>query len=1362
MKAGRSTEPSALSVTVRVADGLVTAFLTDGRSVGRHGVGPVAPDPLGSLVARPAGPSPLDAAGRAALYRQLLPGPVGEYLRRSPARPVNLLVDDTLDAVPWEALGADDDRLGLRHSLSRYLAAADEETEAAEAPAGAAEPVARLRVLRVSADVAPGGWHPAAGPASTPGPIDWQALSPAGLGTAGLLAALEHHDVVLLDFPGAPAVLHDGLGSVAPRGDRRRLRLLVLVGEDPAAPQWEPVRRRALHRQLTALGIASLEATCDAGSGAATRDAALDVLVARLAEGQRIGEAVRSARAALASPDAAATLRLYGPADVAIVQPEPRAGPTAGDDLRQVTAISFDLVDSTRWLQRLGGERYAELLASFHDRCTAIVRRHGGSCDDPQGDDGLMAYFGYPLAIEKAAERAVAAALEITEAVATLNLLVRCGVATGRVAVKAGTPVGVSIHLAARLQSAATPGTVLVADSTHALVAHRFELAPRAEPLALKGIEGPQPVFQAVRDRSLQADDAVPAQTPFVGREAELATLTDLWAVARSGQARVALVTGEAGIGKSRLVREFRRLLTRHGTEALQCHCQPDSSASAYHALTEALRRHLRLADGDDAEHQLQAIERGLPAGMSAPQAVPVLASLLTVPYEARYPRLGGTPDILRQRIQATLLDWFRCQSQGRPMCLVFEDIQWIDPSTRELLGLLLGHAATLPMLVLFTLRSDPNPPWWPELVHETLDLKGLAPAAARWMVQQACGDGALPTPLVNLLAARADGVPLFLEESARMAVELGRHADPAAAAPLEVPATLQDLLMARLDRLGPAKAVAQVAAVLGREFPAALLDSVLASEAAPVLAGDPLALLDSLERSGLVAAQGRIGDRRYAFKHALVRDIAYQSLWERDRRRLHHGVASVLQTRYPELTARQPELLAHHQTEAGLHAQALAQWEVAARRAASRSAHDESISHLLRALDLLDDLQDDAQRDATELRLQLLLASRCIATDGYGAERVERVYLRAAQLCDRIGDPGARLKVELGLQGVHLMRADFGSALDLARRAQGLAERAGDAMSQLQALWAEGMALWHQGDLPAAVELMDRCLEHYHPRLHRPGAVQDPGVMCLCYSAWGQWELGRPDEALRRIERVLELARELDHKFSLGEAYGFAACVHHFRGETDAALDWADRAVAVCEDGGFPVWLAHGHLIRGRLRCERGRLQDGMAEMREGYAMWLATGAVVTRPLYLTFQAEGLALAGDPDAAMPLLEQALQTARQNGERYHEAEVRRMIGETCLLRGHRRGEDGSAEAEHWLLGAHDLARHQRKASFALRSAIGLARLWSQQGRDREAAQLLAQALADVPEGRDTRDPAEARRLLHGLGGVPVDAMGALR
>ncbi len=1233
-------------------------------------------------------------AGRPLPAAELLGTDLAERLAGSVARMLNVQFDATLDGIAWEQLGVGDSCLAARFAMGRQIIG---EEEADPPPRGVLADA--LAVARV---------HDGAARAAS----NLSTVALAGLPQADARAALAlPHVLVLEGVPLARLVDQELLG--------RRECLLVVPG-----PQLPAHLSAALD-----LGAAVLVL----GRGQAPDHAMLDTVLLQLGGGASVGEALRALHRHAGSEPVDA--RLYGDPGMRFVRLQ---APTS---LRQVTSLSFDLVGSTTLLQTLGNEGYADMLVRLYALCTDAVRRHGGQPDEYQGDDGIMCYFGHPSAVEGAPEHAVRAGLDITRIVAELGVSVRVGISTGPVAIKAGHPVGLSIHLAARLQNAAQPRTVLISEETRQLVAHAFELQPLPGPLALKGILQPVSGFLVLGprgDATAHRLERASWLTPLVGRQEELARLRACFLRARDGGSRLAVVRGDAGVGKSRLVREFRHQLVQSGVKVLECRCRADASASPYLALAEALRRWLGVGADEVPRDALDRLAAALPEKARRGEALQLLASFLGLaPQPAR-----SSPASVRQRLQALLLDWFGAFAGDRASCLVVEDWHWVDPSMREFVEHLAARRDGPGLLVVLTTRGEPASAPAAPGSFELLELAGLPPDAARQLVGLVCGDAALPARLVRMLAARGDGVPLFLEEATRMALELGADRLDTDVAALEVvPTSLQDLLMARLDGLGDAKAVAQVAAVVGREFTLSLLAALLESGGFATDAATVTERLATLVESGLVRSHG---GGRYAFKHALVRDAAYASLWTSHRLTLHARVVTLLKERWPELAAAQPELLALHQTEAGQHREALAQWELAASNATARSAELEAISHLRRALAVLARIDADAERDRMALRLQLLLAARLIATEGYGAEAVLQAYREAERLCDRIGDDTTRFKVEMGLEAYRFMRADFDLALEHGRRAAAIAARTNDSKQRLQAHWGLACTLFHQGELRATMREMESALALYSPAMHRMFGVQDPGIMCLAYSSWGLWERGRPDAALARINQAAAIAREFEHKFSQAVALAYGVSVELLRGETEAALHRADACIRVCEEAGFPVWLAITRCMRGRLLCEQGRFEVGLGEMRAGYALWLSTGAMVSRPLYLALQAEGLMLAGQLDEAAACVEDGLSIIARYGERQLEAELRRLRGELAWQRG------DSARAEASLKAAYAGAIRQHRLGFALRSATTLARLWAADGRRDQARSLLAPLVGRWSEGRGTRDVRAALAVCESL------------
>jgi class 3 adenylate cyclase/predicted ATPase len=1294
-----------------------------------------------------ASPSLREAGARAMAH--LLPQGIAQLLRDAPGGPLNLQLDPSLAWVPWELLWDGESFLGEKFQVCRRILAD-------AAPVQAASRSARRGALKVL--VVAGG--EATAPAVAP--LNASLRSMAGLAVSVVRAGdLPRSD--LLRLIGSSDVVHylgpvDGRPAPANsvlwwrQGEPLDLSTIValeapallLVSQESAAPaDADGSANEAVALGACRLGLNLL--TCG-GCELAEAHEFMRGFYAELARGAPIAEAVRSARAAFrqqAGEAALATLRPQVHGDGAAVLNERRA--SVEDSLRQVTIVSMDLAGSTRLMGSLGAERYSELLTQYHQRCDEILRAHGGSPDDFQGDDGAMCYFGTPVAREDAAAQALQASLQLIEAVQALGLGMRIGVCTGQVVVRDGQPVGPAIHLAARLQSIAAPGSVVVGESTRRIVKERFRFQLLEEGVLLKGFDGPQvchrllgPAPSSVGERAGEAGS--PAVTPLVGRRDELTALQAHWAAAEEGSLRIVRILGEAGIGKSRLVREFKQLLVAAGHEVFESRCLQEHANSAFHPVIQSLRKELRVAAGDPPEVTLARLRAVVSrAGALDGAAAALLGELLSLPVAVPHPVLEQSAERRRQLTVDLLVTMAMQRVRDRPGCIIVEDIHWLDPSTAELLDRVATAMRGMPLLLVVTARSDADLRWRPRLAVYEAEVQGLSPEQSRSMVLSACGERRLPRELVQLIAARADGVPLFIEESARMALDLSAGRDTLDVAAMPVPSTVLDLLTARLDRLGAAKQVAQAGGTIGREFPLPLLQAVLEHPDSPIRSQDLPYALRELVRAGMLFPRDDDGAPRFVFRHQLMRDAAYGSLLERDRLRLHQVIGGVLAQRFGALVERQPELLAFHYTEAGMDAEALRHWDAAARKAAARSAHAEAIGYVGNALAVLARMPASEDLLRLELRLQLLLASRLIATRGYGAERVERAYARAMELATSLGDESAVMRVLLGLEGYHFMRADFEKARSHALEAARRAGESGSAIQRVQTQWALANIRMHQGDMMRAVQEMDACRANYMRLEHRPEAVQDPGIMCLCYSAWSLWELGYPDEARKRVTDVVTHAEQIRHQFSLGEAYGFRAAVLHFRGENREALESAQRAVAICEEHGFAVWLAHARVMRGRIAADLGDVAAGVEEMRQGYELWAATGAVVTTPFYLAMRAEGCALDDRPEDGLALLEHALAIVERTGERYYEAEVRRLIGKLTLHSALRAGLDREAEAEGWLQQALECARSRELWSLALRAALDLAGLQQSVRGGEEARAALDAACRAIHGGEGTRD-----------------------
>jgi len=996
---------------------------------------------------------------------------------------------------------------------------------------------------------------------------------------------------------------------------------------------------------------------------------------------------------------------------------------------RPVTAVSIDLVGSTPLLNASKGEEYGETMTAYYGLCRDITLRFHGTLDSPQGDDGLMAYFGFPRAIEGAANRALIAAWQLSQALSELGLQARIGVASGEVAVNARLAYGSDVHLAARIRAQAEPGQVLVAPSTLLRVSPGFVLELHAADQALAGFEFPTSLY-ALKGLSAQTavDGNAPiASTRFVGRRAELDRLREVWNAAGTGRVRWCVVRGEAGVGKSRLLQEFSRIVRGQGLSCHQVTGQPLTDRSPFAAVVDALRRIWHIAPGASADDLGRQLTQLLPARGPGDPAIHELMRLLL---PSRHAEAPAEPEA-GWRCAELLLDCLTALLATGPTCLVVDDAQWLDPSSVELLQRLLGMRMPQPLLVVLGERSEAMPMMsLPDA--EIVDLHGLSADEARQLADDLGAQ--LPPWARQQVVERADGVPLFLEESMRMLRERGVRAID------ELPAKLEDLLVARLDELGLDRAFAQLISVLGRECLAAHLEVLLEQDDPFVAAARRQGSLECLLDAGLL--QYLDGPQPgYRFRHGLIRDAAYRSMRTKDRERLHGLCAGLIDRVTPEVRRDRPELLAAHLQAAGRASEAREAWFAAAQLAAARHAHRETVALSQRALALLDTMTDDAARRRIAMSLHLLVASAQIALHGYGSQEVEEAYLLAEASASGGEDKARRMRIRLGLEACHVMRGNLERAGAFAEEATAVTDWEQDARLALQARWALANVQFHRGHWRASLAGFDECIARYHTGLHHRSSVQDPAIMCLGYSSWILFELGRANEALQRIDRMLALARELDHPFSTGVALAFAASIKRLCGDGDGAWPHAVEAVQVCDRGGFEVWLAHAWMVRGQLLSDQGDAARGADDMDRGYALWTAGGARISCATYLVTRAEILLRQGETAAAAQQLMQADQVSREIREAYYRAELRRLQG-LCAWQG---GDLSGAQTT--LRRAIVLAQRHAKPGLALRCALSLGALEAAMGHPLHAASRLRPLVESLPDHDRCCDARRARQAL---------------
>jgi class 3 adenylate cyclase/predicted ATPase len=1074
------------------------------------------------------------------------------------------------------------------------------------------------------------------------------------------------------------------------------------------------------------------------------------------------------------TPPTAASLPAPSAVSPAPGEVSPGVPPAPDAERRQLTILFCDLVGSTALSKQLDPEDYRTAVRAYQATCAPVIERFDGHIVQYLGD-GLLVYFGYPLAHEDDAQRAVRAGLAMLEAMGALaprlaqqhgvRLAIRIGIHTGPVVVGemgAGgrheqLALGETPNVAARLESLAAPNTVVISAALHHLVQGYFVCDALGTP-ALKGVDTPLQVYHVLGESGAQSRLDVPSLrglTPLVGREAEVTLLLDRWAQVTDGLGQVVLLSGEAGIGKSRLVQVLKDHLAGEPSTLLECRCTPYHTNSALYPVIDLWQRVLQFETAEAPADKLHKLEQMLAQSrLPLAETVPLFAALLSLP-EDGYPALALTPQQQKQQTLEVLLALLVARAAQEPLLLIVEDLHWVDPSTLELLSVLVEEGPTARMLTLCTCRPQFTSPWPPRAHIAQLTLTRLSRLQVGRMVTAVAGGKALPTEVVQQIITKSDGVPLFVEELIKLVLASGllrEHEDHYALTgplpPLAIPATLHDALMARLDQLATAKVVAQLGATIGREFPYELLRAV-----APM---DELELwrsLVQLVRAEVLYQRGALPQATYLFKHALIQEAAYQSLLKSTRQQYHQRIAQVLAAQFPETTATQPELLARHYTEADLRAQALPYWHQAGQRANARSAYAEALQLLTTGLEVLATVPETPARHQHELDLLIALAWALRVIKGPAAPELEPILTRAAALGQQAGEPPQRFVVLNLRYGFHFIRAEYQVAQAMAEQLLDLAHHQHDPALLLEAHHALGQTLYHVGAFTPARIHQEQGITLSDPQRPAPpdttsGTGTRLGVSCRALVARVLWVLGYPDQAVQRGQEALTLAHTLARPYDLADGLLHSVYLHSHRGEWQTAQTHAEAALALATEHGFAFYEARGALYRGAVLAAQGQSEEGIAQMRQALAALRATGSVVSMSGHLAQLAKACGQVGQVDEGRHLLAEALAMVDTTGERHTEAELHRLKGELLLVLP----TDHTTEAEACFKQALDIAHRQQAKSWELRAAMSLARLWQQQGKRAAAYDLLAPVYGWFTEGFDTADLQDAKVLLEELGG----------
>ena len=1038
---------------------------------------------------------------------------------------------------------------------------------------------------------------------------------------------------------------------------------------------------------------------------------------------------------------------------------------------RQVTVMFSDLVGSTALSARMDPEDLREVISAYQKSVAEAVGRFGGFVAKYMGD-GVLVYFGYPQAHEDDAERAVRAGLELVAAVGALKthapLQTRVGIATGLVVVgdligsgasQEQAIVGETPNLAARLQGIADPNSVVIAESTLKLVGNLFELEDLGAQ-NLKGIEGPVGAWAALRPSSVESRfDALHAGdlTELVGREEELELLVRRWSKAKGGEGQVVLLSGEPGIGKSRLT---AALLERFAVEPhtrLRYFCSPQHTDSALYPIISQMERAAGFTHDDNAQAKLDKLDALLARSFTPRQDAALFVDTLSLPNDGRYPTLELDPQQRRQKTLEALTAQLEALAQAKPVLMIFEDVHWIDPTSLELVGRTLDRLRTLEVLLIVTYRPEFEPPWIGRPYVTAVTLNRLGEREITAMIDRVTGNKALPRSIRQDIIERTDGVPLFVEEMTKAVLEAeseGGAQRTTAAVPspaLAVPASLHASLMARLDRLGPAKEVAQIGSAIGREFSHALLASVVSKPATEVGSA-----LDRLIAAGLLFRQGLPPNASYLFKHALVQDAAYGTLLREPRRALHARIAETLERDFPDIAENQPEIMARHRTEAGLIENAAGLWGKAGQRSLERSALFEAVAQFTRALDQIATLPGTPALRREQIKLQVALITPLLHVKGQAAPEtkaaVERAHLLIEQ-AEALGEPAEDpLLLFVVLYGICVANAGAfnGDAVrELAAQFLTLAEKQGAPVPLLVGHRIMGVSLMFTGNLVESRDHFDRAVALYDPVQHRAFAArfgQDPGAAVLGFRSLAQWLLGYGEGAAATADQALEIARNSGQVSTLMYVLFFISPLHLLMGNHATAAAQAQELLAIAEEKVASFWIERATFVRGCILASTGKPSDAVQLITSGLAASQVTGTTFWLPLYESYLAKAYAELGNFVDAWRCVGEATRAVETTEEAMFEAEVHRVAGEIALLEG----KPDAAKAEVYFERALAVARQQQAKSWELRAAMSLARLWHGQGKPQQARELLAPVYGWFTEGFETLDLKEAKALLDAL------------
>jgi class 3 adenylate cyclase/predicted ATPase len=1066
-------------------------------------------------------------------------------------------------------------------------------------------------------------------------------------------------------------------------------------------------------------------------------------------------------------------------------------GATDGER-KTITALFADLKGSTALIEGLDPEEARAIIDPALQLMMDAVHQYEGYVAQALGD-GIFALFGAPIAHEDHPQRALYAALRMQDEMRryadTLRakgyppLLMRVGVNTGEVVVRSirkddlhtdYVPVGHSTNLAARMEQLATPGSILVTAYTHRLTDGYFAFKDLGK-TQIKGVEEPLSIYEVLGTGPLRTRLQVSVRrglTRFVGRHSEMEQLQQALAQAKAGHGQIIGVMGEPGLGKSRLFYEFK-LLSLSGCLVLEAYSVSHGKASPYLPVIELLKGYFDIQAQDEERKRREKVTgKVLTLDRNLEDTLPYLFALLGIEEQPSSLQQMDA-QIRRRRTFEALKKLFLRESLNQPLILIFEDLHWIDGETQGFLDVLGESVASAKILLLTNYRPEYRHEWGQKTYYTQLRLVPLGKAEAEALLTFLLGSDASLKPVKALILEKTEGTPFFMEEVVQTLVEDGtltgapgqyhltHHASTQHVLTLHISPTAQGVLAARIDRLMPdEKSLLQQLSVIGREFPLGLVQQIVTQPEDEIYR-----LLSSLQRKEFLYEQPAFPEVEYIFKHALTQEVAYNSVLIERRKTLHEQIAQAMEHLYKDNLDEHYSDLAHHYIRSSNTEKAIEYLHLAGQQAVQRSANVEAITYLTAALDLLTTVPDTRERAQQELTLQIALGPALIITMGYGTPEVEQLYTRARDLCQKVGDAPQLFSVLFGLYTFYFVQMELQTTTELGKQCLSLAQSMQNQTFLLGAHWLRGLTLYSLGEFAPAREHFQQSLVLYDSQQRRSYALiyaQDPGVGCSMYAALVLWQLGYPDQALRKVSEALASAQELSQPFSLGLALNWAATFHQFRGEDQLAQEQTEASISFSIKHGLPFSIAWATILRGWALSKQGQKEEGIAQIRQGMIAMRATKTEIWRPYYLALLAEAYGKGKQAEAGLKVLVEALALVGKTGECWWEAELYRLKGE--LIHQQFNGQDSTftvenpqsaflnpqLEAEACFLKAIEIAQKQQAKSLELRATVSLARLWQQQGKRAEAYTMLAEIYNWFIEGFETKDMQEAKVLLEKL------------